>query len=354
MDELKAGFKFGETLANVFGKITKPFTNIWDSSLSKSKAALIPLFKALIMIYMMYELGKTYLEGNYKELPIKVVTMSFKFCAIITFFNGGYYFSIPAGVINLVMGSGAPDFNSISPMAKAAELIKGVYAPWDTTGNYVGGIFGELSWWDPLDILPILVVGIFALIIQIFGYLLITIGVFSIVLKAAEMTIGIPVCVLFLAGKALGITDQYFATSMKYIISAIMDFAIILIVVDIGKTMFATLPMTSFLDLVLGLLLCIVYSVLLKIAPKIGSGILNGKPQISTQDTGQILTMGSVAFIAPAALAAGAAGAVGGAVSGAKDGGGLAGAYSGAKSGAGAAAKKSVSGAKGKMNSALS
>lgn len=369
LDAFQQKFALGPVLQTLFTSLTEPFKTVFVANIAKSRAGLAPLFQALIYIYIMYELAKTYMEGRYNEIPVKICTLSFKFIAVGTFLGvlGAkqmYFFSIPAELISKATGQAQSvfDWSSTTPVTALAELIKSIYLPWDNSAAVLTAqmfkdfsvAWADNSWWDVMGFLPVialLIVALIATVILIIGYLLITFGAIGVILKAIEITIAIPVVVLFLAGKAIGIGEQYFNISMKYIIASMMDMAIVLLITKLSATLFTGIDMTTIFGLLLGLFVCVFYVLLLKIAPKIGTGILSGRPGVSMSDATQVLSIATVGGAMVGAVAGTAIGAGAGAIAAQKAGGSM---LAGAAKGGASAAKNSGSNLAASANKALS
>lgn len=344
-DALKQPFALGGIISGIIDGVCTSFSTIFTTNLTSAMSKLSGLFKALIYIGVMYELAKTYLEGNYNELPIKVCTLSFKYIAIGTFLGviGGvpYFFKIPSEIIGYATGTPATSYDwspgSATPMKALSKLTAGIYGPWDNTAATLVKdtfvlAFSKMTLTQFVMGIVWIFIAIIYLIILLLGYVLLSIGVLGIIMKAVEITIAIPIAVLFLAGKAIGVGEQYFNISMKYVIASMMDVAIVLMVCKVGNGLFGSMTFTDGIDLVKGVFVCLIYLVLLKIAPKIGSGLLSGRPGVTMKDSTNLLTMGSVG----ASIAMGAGSIAGGAASGAMaaraNGGNM---FSGAMKGAG-------------------
>lgn len=342
-DALKQPFALGQIISGIIDGVGTSFSTVFNTNLSSAMSKLSGIFKALIYIGVMYELAKTYLEGNYNELPIKVCTLSFKYIAIGTFLGvlGGvpYFFKIPSEIIGYATGSPSSsfDWSSSNPIQALSKLTEGIYKPWDDTAAKLVKetfvlAFSKMTLTEFVMGIVWMFIAILYLIILLLGYVLLSIGVLGIIFKAVEITIAIPVAVLFLAGKAIGVGEQYFNISMKYIIASMMDVAIVLMVCKVGNGLFNSMTFTNGIDLVKGLFVCLIYLVLLKIAPKIGSGLLSGRPGVTMSDATHLLTMSGVgSSIAGGAISI-AGGAVGGAMASKANGGNM---FSGAIKGAG-------------------
>lgn len=350
LDAVTKQMSFSETLIKFFKDVLKPFTDIFTTNINNSTTNLKGLAKGLMYLLIMYELGKAYLEGNYKDLPVKVCTLSFKWIAIATFLGligstTKYYFTIPADIISKATGTSGYDWSNTDPITATLRLIDAIYAPWNNASTFVSELFrtvaDQLNSWNPIEVIMGLgnfFVAMGGLVLLVLGYIFITFGAFGFVVKTIELVVAIPITVLFLAGKVIGVGEQYFSVSMKYIIASMMDYAIVFLVANIFGRVFTTLTIDTMMSLIGGLFLCMIYAVCLKVAPKIGSGVLNGSPGVSMSDATKVFDIaGGAAAIAGGAVAVGA-GAVGGAMAAKATGGSmLGGAMSGAKGAAGGA-----------------
>ena len=308
-DALTQQFAFGTVIKDILTPMLDSFDKVFTTNKGAAHKLMGPLFLALIYIGIMYELAKTYLEGNYNELPIKVCTLAFKYIAIGTFLgcigteSEMFFFKIPAEIIAKATNQDSSVFDwsnkSTSPIKALLSISEAIYNPWDTqAAPYVKqqfveafkelasllGVFSGLVW---------IIIAFVDLVLLLIGYLLLTLALLGVLLKAVELTVAIPVTMLFLAGKAIGVGEQYFNISMKYIIASMMDIAIVLLITQIAGKIFASLDYDTMFAMIKACLVCILYLVLLKVAPKIGTGLLSGKPGVTMKDATSIIDIAS-------------------------------------------------------------
>lgn len=359
-DALQQQFAFGDLLVSLIHTLLSGFDNVFKTNMSNALTGLKSLFIGLIYLHIMYEIAKTYLEGDYKELPIKICTLGFKYIAVGTFLgvigNKYYFFDIPNDIMHYVLRLDPVNWAHDSPITTLETLAQGIYQPFDTTAAlYVKNQFIE-AFKVRLNLfanLSYLIIACCALAILIIDYIIITLGFLGILLKIIELTIALPIIVLLLAGKAIGIGEQYFNISMKYIISSIMDVAIIFFIAKLMQNFLNTLNITTMLTMLTSLFYSILYLLLLKIAPKIGSGIISGKPGVTMSDAQEVLSIGRVGVAIATGGAGVAIGAVAGATAGVQSGGGFGGAIKGAMSGAKKGAKSGAQNFASKANEAM-
>lgn len=341
-------FKFGPKIKTLIDTNLKPLGDVYNGNVHNAQANVGKLFISLMVIHMMYEISKCYMEGEYNRLPTMVCTLAFKYIAVGTFlgcYGSGnwYFFKIPSEIIKTATGTTTIDLEGGNPITTLGNLIESMFAPWDNNASKsIGKLWVDYNdsgvFSDGLMVIGYLVLAIIGTAILVIGYVMLTLASLGIILKAVELCIAIPVAVLLLSGKAIGIGEQYFSIAMKYIIAAIMDIAIVLLVCNISNKMLSTLPMSTIFELLQALLALIIFVVMLKVAPKIGSGLLSGRPGISMSDASHIMDVASQV----GGITAGSINAIGGATTGARaaanSGGGVLamakGAYNGAGDGA--------------------
>ena len=308
-DALEQQFAFGTVIKGILTPMLDSFDKVFTTNKGATHKLIGPLFLALIYIGIMYELAKTYLEGNYNELPIKVCTLAFKYIAIGTFLgcigteSEMFFFKIPAEIIAKATNQDSSkfDWSGTTPIQALSSISDSIYGPWDTqAAPYVKQQFVEafktMATINPIKVLAGLIWMIIAfvdLVLLLIGYLLLTLALLGVLLKAVELTVAIPVTMLFLAGKAIGVGEQYFNISMKYIIASMMDIAIVLLITQIAGKIFASLDYDTMFAMIKACLVCILYLVLLKVAPKIGTGLLSGKPGVTMKDATSIIDIAS-------------------------------------------------------------
>lgn len=367
LDGLKTPFTLGGDIIKMIKDLMNPIGEAFKGNYSNVKGKLSALAKGLFLVSVSYELAKTYLEGSYNELPVKLCTTAFKYIAVGTFLGIGgdegtapYYFSIPAELISLGMGNGVSsssiDPSITDPLSSYFKAIGEIFTSWDSAGTFVASQFTLAltkmsALLDVIDGLCYLILACLEALVLIIGYFILTLGIIGPTLKIIEICIALPITIIFLAGKMLNIGEQYFNISFKYIIAAIMDLGIITLVSKFAVNLLAGKSYLSLIDMLLGLFNCIIVLVLLKFAPKIGSGIINGSPSIKMSDVGDLTNAVSGA-VAGVGVAGGIVGAAAGAAKGAMSGGasgGLIGAIAGASKGAQSGAKTGAKMATAKM-----
>lgn len=347
-------FKFADTIKSSLNKILKPFDSLYSQMLTNSKSKAMSIIKTLFYLVTIYEIAKKYLENDYKSIIPTLVYEVFKYTALFTFISGGFYFLIPEEIIRELTGGGVTvsSLANASPTTIATDIITSLFNAWDNvviadlTLVYDAYNTASQTFFGAIQSIPPFFELIFGFLIAAIGYILLTVACLGVVIKSIEFTIAIPISVFLICLRVIKITHEYHNIGMGYIVAAVIDFAILSLVVKLAITDLLVVGSAGLIDLLKGLFSCILIALLVKVAPKIGSGIVSGRPAISMSDASGIFSQVALAAAAGASIlksvampAAGAVGAVAGAANAVKAGGGAVDAMKGAFSGAKGASK---------------
>ena len=340
-------WQLGPQIKTFIESISNLFDPVWNKILSASKNYLIPIFKALFLLDAAYTIAKAYLEGNYKGIATNFVIKSFFYSTLFSFLSNMYYFSIPAEIISKILGTEQINFNNENPLTALSKIYLEIFAPWDKAValpiSVAKDAYDTVNSLNLVGVIFCLFLLVSCIIVAIIGYLVLLLVSFGLLMKAIEFVIAVPLSVFFLAFKATKVLNSYAETSINYIITAIFDLSILLLVAKIGDKIINSSPVNgSFIDFAVKLFPLLIYATIIKIAPKIGSGIMSGKPQVGVNDVANFVstavlaaTTGGAIAIGSVAGVSGAAGGIAGGVKGLANGEGMMkGAISGAKSGA--------------------